>query len=359
MYKHTMRNVSEALAAGLHLLTDAQNYDVEESRNGPVRVARGPVFTETMKPLERVLFSPLRNANPFFHFFESLWMLAGRNDIPWLAQFNKQMTLYSDDDAKTQPAAYGYRWRNYFGIDQISAVVEELKQRPNSRRAVLAMWDGGFHYDFGRFYRAGDLARAIDGSNDIPCNLNCIFRLRDEGGSKVLDMMVTNRSNDLLWGAHGANAVHFSVLQEYVAALLDVGVGTMMQMSFNYHLYEGVLKHKPEAVVRDLISTDYYSKGEVTTTPLFSRDSVYRFEREVQMFCHYAAPDAPRAGIPGVTGMLRETAYPMLQAWDLHKAGQINEAIGATYDIVGDDWRRACMEWLKRVRENRKEKANG
>ena len=32
-----------------------------------------------------------------------------------------------------------------------------------------------------------------------------------------LCMTVCNRSNDMLWGAYGANVVHMSMLQEFVA----------------------------------------------------------------------------------------------------------------------------------------------
>jgi hypothetical protein len=35
-------------------------------------------------------------------------------------------------------------------------------------------------------------------------------------------MTVTNRSNDLCWGMLGANYVHFTILQEYLAARLGV-----------------------------------------------------------------------------------------------------------------------------------------
>jgi hypothetical protein len=47
------------------------------SRAGDVLVAPHPVMSVTSIPTERVLFDPARDANPFFHLFESLWMLAG------------------------------------------------------------------------------------------------------------------------------------------------------------------------------------------------------------------------------------------------------------------------------------------
>jgi thymidylate synthase len=53
----------------------------------------------------------------------------------------------------------------------------------------------------------------------------------------VLDLTVLCRSNDVVWGAYGANAVHFSVLQEYLAGRIGVDVGVMYQFSNNYHGY--------------------------------------------------------------------------------------------------------------------------
>ena len=54
-------------------------------------------------------------------------------------------------------------------------------------------------------------------------------------------MTVTNRSNDMIWGAYGANAVHMSVLLEYMAGMLGYGVGAYYQFSNNLHAYTSVL----------------------------------------------------------------------------------------------------------------------
>ena len=51
---------------------------------------------------------------------------------------------------------------------------------------------------------------------EIPCNTAIYFKVR-EG---KLNMTVSNRSNDVIWGTFGANVVHMSILQEYVAYFL-------------------------------------------------------------------------------------------------------------------------------------------
>jgi hypothetical protein len=141
MLVNNARTVSEALHNGLHAI---RVFGIAKpSRVGDVLVMPRPVMTEYQDPTNRVLFSPMRDANPFFHVMETLWMLAGRNDLPWLVRFNKRFASYSDDGGLTQPGAYGYRWRNYFGHDQLMDIILELKQNPDSRRVVLTMWDGG------------------------------------------------------------------------------------------------------------------------------------------------------------------------------------------------------------------------
>lgn len=342
-------SVSDALAKGLNLMLDPSIVR-EDSRNGGVSVWDGPVVTHTRHPLRRVLFSAKRNANPFFHLFESLWMLGGRNDLPWVAQFNKQMKAYSDDGGATQPAAYGHRWRGYFGYDQLAEVIAELKRSPGTRRAVLGMWDPwGIHTvdkGEGPVHHFGDLQGVANGSSDVPCNTECYFTIRDG----KLYMSIQCRSNDLLWGAHGANAVHFSILLEYVAARVGVEVGEMFQYSWNYHLYDGVLKHPIKEVVADLRETDRYAvgRGWAATTPLFTPDTMGSFATDLPKLLQMASPQ-PGPEFHRITHkFLAGTAVPMLEAWRAYKAGDYPLAFDRCADIAGEDWSIACSEWIQR-----------
>jgi hypothetical protein len=45
------------------------------------------------------------------------------------------------------------------------------------------------------------------------------------------------RSNDIIWGCYGANAVHMSMLHEYLAGHIGVPVGVYTQISFDWHTY--------------------------------------------------------------------------------------------------------------------------
>jgi len=99
-----------------------------------------PVTTTYLRPTERVLFHAGRDANPIFHLMEAIWMLAGRNDVAFLEQFNRTIGQYSDN-GEVFNAAYGHRWRKHFGHDQLIEVINLLRKDPKSRQAVIQMWD--------------------------------------------------------------------------------------------------------------------------------------------------------------------------------------------------------------------------
>ena len=210
---------------------------VEDTRNGPAFVFPEPVLTCYSNPTERVLWDSRRNANPFFHLMEALWMLAGRNDVHFLELFNRNMANYSDD-SETLYGAYGYRWHYFFGINQLDTIIRALRYNTSDRRLVLTMWspkDLGWN------------------SKDIPCNTQCYFRV-NQG---KLEMTVTCRSNDMIWGAYGTNYVHFSFLQEYVAAMAGLPVGRLYHFSHNFHAYTNIF-------------SDLYHKGGEASADLYT-----------------------------------------------------------------------------------------
>lgn len=211
------RNVNNIFALAMERLKADGKH--RQSRYGPVLIAPYPVTSVYNNPCERVLFHPNRDANPFFHLYESLWMLAGRNDVQTVAKYSKNMIDFSDD-GRTFWGAYGYRWREYFQVDQLKEISEILQHNPDDRRCVLQMWDC-----------RKDLNHA---GKDVPCNVTATFQ-RDLDGR--LDLTIFCRSNDIIWGAYGANAVHFSMLLEYMALWIGCPVGKMYQISVNWHAY--------------------------------------------------------------------------------------------------------------------------
>lgn len=330
-----VRNVLQALPEGCHQMMRVGV--VRESRNGKVLMMPGVTVTEYAQPWERVLLDFDRDANPFFHFMEALWMLAGHRDVAWPKKFNSKFDAYSDDSIIFN-GAYGWRWRNNFNMDQLITILDALKKNPDCRRQVLAMWDG--HSDLG------------SSSKDIPCNLLATFQI---GARGELNMVVNNRSNDLIWGAYGANAVHFSMLLEYMAANLHREIGTYTQVSSNTHIYEPhwLLMNKlaGKAPMPPSKREDVYSLGMVSAHPMISIDRGL-WDLELKLFLelqergNYMEPFFAR------------TAVPMFNSYmafsDRNNPNRFANALHEASEMLATDWRVACVQWLKR----REEKAN-
>lgn len=326
------RNVNGALSAALALLES--DGIAEDSRNGLVLRIPYPVTITYESPQERVLFSPVRDANPYFHFAEALWMLAGRNDLGWIQQFNSRIGEYSDD-GEILHGAYGFRWRKWFGIDQLKMVIEHLRSQPNSRRAVLQMWSP-----------CGDLLNyngcgGLD-SKDLPCNLMVLFGVT----RGRLDMSVFNRSNDAIWGAFGANAVHMSFLQEYVAAALQISVGRYYQISNNLHVYTDRFPCSVREQLRQDCE-DRYATGAVSSCPILdSGESIEQWDADLELFMSMGVEKDFR------TVFFREIAAPMWRSWWARKR-KMNSGREDAECVVASDWKTACVEWIDR-REQKK-----
>lgn len=381
MYAINARNVAEALPRGLELLLDHGR--CEDSRAGPVVVMDAPVCTIYQRPRERVLFSAVRDANPFFHLAESLWMLAGRCDAEFPSRFVSDFAERFGEKDGTIHDAYGYRWRHMLGFDQLTAVISQLGEKPESRQAVVQMWDS---YPDTRYITNGGEANC--GENDLqgdwrtrPCNTHAYLRIRNEtetvGASQAsglggahqepvpyLDITVCCRSNDVVMGAYGANAVHFSILQEYLAAMLDVGVGRYYQFSNNYHVYQATLDMLDERDEgRRFVADDRYvdpSRGTlVEPTPLVHDAAL--FDQELAFLLNnydgICAGAFPAKSVehwnPATFNnhFLGRTAWPMLMShyWHKRKAHDIrDEWLGL---IEASDWRAAATEWVQRRRK--------
>lgn len=318
-----VRNVNQAVTEGIWKL---KTMGVRESsRNGEVIVFPEPVTTLYERPAERVLFWPERDANPVFHLMESIWMLAGRDDLAFVEYFNSRMRNFSDNGQRLN-GAYGHRWRKRFSCDQLVALIKHLKSDPTSRRAVLTMW--------GPVQNLQNLE-----SKDVCCNTQTYFEIR-EGH---LNMTVLCRSNDLIWGAYGANAVHFSFLQEFMASALDVPLGVYRQFSHNLHLYTELYDFKKYLdMPPDYTCWDGYLQG-IQPRSIMDSDDWGGFLRDCERFC--AAPFDPPRGYRH--SFFPEVAYPMAMVTKTRK-----EKTGDGYfwanNIKADDWQVATVEWILR-----------
>lgn len=327
------RNVNGALADALWALK-VGNYEPEQSRNGAVMAFPEPVITTYFRPQERVLFCSKRDANPIFHLMESIWMLAGREDVEFLQKFNSTISQFSDNGT-TFNAAYGYSWRYRFGYDQLLIVIEMLRKDPGSRQAVLQMWN------------TEDLTKK---TLDKACNMSVVFDCR-EGN---LNMTVFNRSNDLWFGAYGANAVHFSFLQEFVAHAVKMPVGVYRQVSNNLHLYlsngyDGydIMSSVPASF--DAEFSDLYTLGQVTPEPLMTNSDYAGFFDDCEAFC----ADPFSLDSKYCHPFFADVARPMAMVSKVRKA-KAGTGEDWAAQITASDWRRAVQDWIFR-RENKKQ----
>lgn len=293
---------------------------LDHTRNGGAIALQAPFVLSIRHPEYRVIRCPVRNANPFFHVMETVWMLAGQRHTAWIEKFNSRIGSFADDGI--MHGAYGYRWLQMWG-NQIRQVYRTLRKDPASRQCVISMWD--------------PMSDNYPHWKDRPCNTHIYFRVRDG----VLDMSVCNRSNDLVWGMFGSNIVHMTYLQEFIAIAAGLELGHYHVFTNNLHIY-----------------TDRYPNGKDIRENLVEGPNPYA-ERyggyETFPILHHA--DAAES-------FLRDCEYFITSKWDkigspwlLQVAKPMHDAyLAQTYEgrmahaslIEAKDWRTNCEEWLRR-----------
>lgn len=296
-----------------------------KSRYGDTLRVKYPITWGYLHPEECVLTNVARDANPFFHMYEALWMLAGCDDVEGVARFCSRMREFSDD-GDTINDAYGYRWRNWFEYDQLISLRKILAANPNTRRAVLTMWDA-----------AADLEGTRMEMKAVPCNTHCYFAVKDGH----LNLTICNRSNDLLWGAFGANAVHFSFLLQYMAMMCELKVGTMVHFSNDLHLYQE--HYNADAWLAGYQGDPYQKHGWIAQPLSTGVEDTELFDEEIYYI------DDPCYDFDN--SWLSTVYEPSMEAWACHKERSYAEALAAASRITSPDWRAACTQWLKRRQE--------
>lgn len=331
-------NVNEALPIGLGLVRD-RGVEVVSRGIATIEVP-GPVATTYVTPQRRVLFDEVRDANPFFHLFESLWVLSGCDNVALPAFFLPSITRFSDNGV-TFHGAYGRRLRNWYGVDQLKRVVRLLSNRPDTRQAVISIWDPAL-----------DLGAS---TKDMPCNDMVMFSIRND----ALNMTVCNRSNDVIWGAYGANAVQFSVLQEWVAVAVGANVGTYTQVSNSYHVY-------PDNPFWGAFLRNEHDSGHVANPYMFDVRDLYPLaitpEEAHQMLADcedmscaarmglaLSSPPEMRYSSP----FFNRVVIPALKGLELYREGDHHGAMEKLRYVEAPDWRYAMIAWVLRRLERK------
>ena len=80
--------------------------------------------------------------------YELLWFLKGSTNIKYLKDNNVRIwDEWADENGDLGPV-YGHQWRSWSSndgiiIDQISNLIKNIKQNPNSRRLIVSAWNVG------------------------------------------------------------------------------------------------------------------------------------------------------------------------------------------------------------------------
>lgn len=153
---------------------------------------------------------------------EQVWFLTGsRKPSEFLNKFTKIWADFTNINGVVN-AAYGYRWRHFFGRDQIKELVNLLEKEPSSRHGVIVTWDPG-----------DDGLNPDRRKKNVPCPF--AFTVNIIGGKLHLHNMV--RSNDMILG-FPHDVAGFALLQRILASKLDVEVGQYSHSISNAHIYD-------------------------------------------------------------------------------------------------------------------------
>lgn len=332
------RNVNRLWSRALALL--ARQGTQTLTRGGAAYVLDTPVVSVFERPMERVLFDPVRRANPYFHLMEALWMLAGRNDSEFLDHYVRDFgERFAEPDGFIH-GAYGHRWRNHFSMDQLEEVVELMGRNIYDRQVVLQMWDVDSDLGFSQ-------------KKDRPCNTHAYLRFVNE----ALDLTVMTRSNDIVWGAYGANAVHFSVLLEYLAGRIGVRVGRLYQFANNWHGYCEVVDAIRESDCWEPNKVQACSSlyESAIVRPLPMAEDWAKFDRDLFSFMKYHDGVWQGEIQPSLVHTLQtyhntwfaKVAVPMMTSWWYYKRKEYAYARLEATHIEATDWREACLQWLE------------
>ena len=152
---------------------------------------------------------------------ELLWFLKGDTNVKYLQENGVRIwNEWADDDGELGHI-YGYQWRSwpdYNGghIDQISEVIRQIKETPDSRRIIVSAWN----------------VADLDKMNLPPCHL--LFQFYVANGK--LSLQLYQRSADTFLGVP-FNIASYALLLMMVAQVCGLEAGEFIHTTGDTHLY--------------------------------------------------------------------------------------------------------------------------
>lgn len=161
---------------------------------------------------------------------EVAWFLMGSRDVTWLRKYAPIWDKFVEEDGVTVDSAYGYRWRNHFGRDQLGDAIRALVNDPSDRRVFVSAWDPA----------QDGLGRA---AKNVPCPVGFTLSIVDNH----LNSSLLIRSSDVFVGLP-YDVMGHAILMDCVASEIrerrrhgTMGrllLGTMHVTLAHPHLYE-------------------------------------------------------------------------------------------------------------------------
>lgn len=166
---------------------------------------------------------------------ELLWFLRGDSSARWLQE--RGVTIWdewADEDGDLGPV-YGVQWRSWPApdgthIDQISQVLETLRENPDSRRMIVSAWN------------VADVPRMAL----APCHAMFQFYVADGR----LSCQLYQRSADLFLGVP-FNIASYALLTHMVAQQVGLAVGDFIWTGGDCHIYDNHTTQVTEQLTRE------------------------------------------------------------------------------------------------------------
>jgi thymidylate synthase len=166
--------------------------------------------------------------------YELLWFLRGETNIKYLVENKVSIwNEWADEEGELGPI-YGKQWRSFPSpdgktVDQISWVIEEIRNNPSSRRLIVSSWNPG----------------EIDKMALPPCHL--LFQFYVSNGK--LSCQLYQRSADTFLGVP-FNIASYALLTHMVAQVTGLEVGDFVHTIGDAHIYLNHLEQVQEQLTR-------------------------------------------------------------------------------------------------------------
>ena len=152
--------------------------------------------------------------------YELLWFIKGETNIKFLTDNGVRIWNPWADEKGELGRIYGYQWRSWTAedrnIDQLSQVIEQIKNNPNSRRLIVSAWN------------VGDL----DKMALPPCHI--LFQFYVANGK--LSCQLYQRSADLFIGVP-FNIASYALLTKMIAQVTGLQAGEFIHTLGDAHIY--------------------------------------------------------------------------------------------------------------------------